>query len=97
MSIAYQASATQTATGYNYNVQILYGDQANNQLVSDPVNCLDWRIYQTKNAFNIDSTRLNVNSEGGVASWPAATYQFNTVSSSGEIDFSFSQSDLDAR
>lgn len=40
-----QATTINDLTTYNYNVQILYGDQQNNQLVSDPVNCLDWRVY----------------------------------------------------
>ena len=97
MSIAYQALAVQSSGSYSYNVKLLYGDQANNQLVSDPFNCLDWRVYQTNNAFNIDSSRKYSGAEGSVPSWPKASYSFNQQASAGQLDFSLSQDDLDSR
>jgi hypothetical protein len=57
MGVTYNAVAVSSAQGTNYQVTLLYGDQANNQITSDPANCIDWRIYQTNNAFNVDSNR----------------------------------------
>lgn len=46
--------------GNEYFVKISYADQVGNELVGDPVNCIDWRIYMIKNAQNIDATRKYV-------------------------------------
>ena len=77
MAIVYDASAETTETGFHYNVRLRYGDQENNQLVSDPVNCIDWRIYQIANAYDIDHSRVGSTSEGDVPTWPNAEYAFN--------------------
>jgi hypothetical protein len=69
----------------------------NNQIVSDPVNCVDWRIYQTANAFGIDSTRKYQVGEGSKPSWPVASYGFLDTVGAAEINFTVLQNDLDSR
>jgi hypothetical protein len=96
LGITYSARLENNANGHQFHVQILYGDQENNQLVADPDNCIDWRVYQTANSYDIDNSRLNVAAEGAKPQWPAATYQFNSASSAGQLDFILSQDDLDA-
>lgn len=66
-----------------YHVTLLYGDDQNNQIVSDPVNCVDWRIYQTANSFDVDHSRLYVKNEGNVPSFPSSSYSYNIQSSAG--------------
>jgi hypothetical protein len=85
MSIVYQAKVVEAASGFQYHVTILYGDQTNNQLVSDPINCIDWRLYQTANAFDVNPSRLSVAQEGALPAWPKASYQYNQQSSAGQI------------
>jgi hypothetical protein len=68
-----------------------------NQIVSDPLNCVDWRIYQTVNEYEIDMTRKYVTVEGDVPSWPVSSYTFNTVADAAEITFRITQADLDTR
>jgi hypothetical protein len=57
-----------------YEVTILWGDEINNQIVSDPTNCVDWRIYQNTNAYNVDFSREWASTDGQVPSWPKAQY-----------------------
>jgi hypothetical protein len=70
LGITYNAVAIQTSAGTAYQVTILYGDKENSQIVSDPNNCIDWRIYQNSNAFGVDSTRKYVVGEGAKPNWP---------------------------
>ena len=43
--ITYNAAAIKVKDATEYQVTILYGDNSIDQIVSDPVNCIDWRIY----------------------------------------------------
>lgn len=61
------------------------------------MNCVDWRLYQNGNSYDVDRSRLYVNGEGSVPAWPVTTYSFNAQSSAGQLDFSMSQSDLDSK
>jgi hypothetical protein len=46
MGITYNVQIRRDANNAtNYLVTLLYGDNANDQIVSDPENCVDWRIY----------------------------------------------------
>jgi hypothetical protein len=64
MGITYDAVAIKQNSATAYLITILYGDEANNQIVSDPANCVDWRIYQNNNAFNVDFSRKYVATDG---------------------------------
>lgn len=71
LGIAYRVDAERTkANGLRYRVQVRYADKAGNEIVSDPRNCVDLRVYQTSNAYDVDFSRKYVQSEGGVAEWP---------------------------
>lgn len=63
-------TSTDLNGGLRYNVRVLYGDFQNNQIVSDPVGCISWRVFQIRNEASIDNTRINLD-------WPNAIYQFN--------------------
>ena len=67
LGIAYTAEAVHThEKDFAYEVKIRYHDDRDNQIVSDPLNCVDWRIYQTVNEYEIDMTRKYVTVEGDV-------------------------------
>jgi hypothetical protein len=70
LGITYNAQAIQIDNGTGYQVTLLYGDNQNDQIVSDPTNCVDWRLYQNNNAFNVDPTRKYLSGNGAVPSWP---------------------------
>lgn len=75
LGILYTAEAIQThEADFVYQIKIRYHDDYENQIVSDPENCVDWRIYQTVNEYEIDMTRKYVTGEGNVPSWPIASY-----------------------
>lgn len=43
--------------GSYYKITIRYTDDERNQILSDPINCVGYRVYNTVNAGNIDPTR----------------------------------------
>jgi hypothetical protein len=46
IGIGYTARAVETHTdNFHYEITISYSDEENNQLVSDPNNCIDYRLY----------------------------------------------------
>jgi hypothetical protein len=57
LGITYKAEHVIENGASHYQVTILYGDRENDQIVSDPENCVDWRIYQNNNAFDVDYSR----------------------------------------
>ena len=95
--IAYNAVANPNG---GYDVLIRYKDDKNNQLVSDPINCLGWRVYQTLNSYDIDVKRVNSNTinsniKGDIPLWPESTYNF--VGSEAQISYKISAEDLSSK
>lgn len=45
------------AQGTYVTVNISYADNATNQILGDPINCINFNVYSTKNSYSIDSTR----------------------------------------
>lgn len=61
-------------------------------MLSQPRECLDFRVYQTRNSYEIDATRLFAYFEGQKPREPNAEYRWNVERGCAEIAFSFTQS-----
>lgn len=57
--INYSVSTTSDGRVPNYLVSISYPDNPTAPLTSDPY-CVQWRVYQTNNAQDVDATRKYV-------------------------------------
>ena len=56
----------------SFLIRLSYADQSGNEIVSDPISCIDWRLYMIANDYRIDSTRKYVVDQK--VQWPSASY-----------------------
>ena len=70
LGITYRVDPERTDGLLRYRVTLMYSDQQNNPIANDPINCIDWRLYQINNAHDIDPRRRNEPFAGATPSWP---------------------------
>lgn len=56
-AILYGVETNSDNAGSYYHVTVRYVDEKSDQILSDRENCIDYKIFNTKNSYDTDKTR----------------------------------------